>query len=239
MSTPAADKPEPFAYPDDQWDRISAIVESAGGLAARDKLDDIRLNFTRDMGGWKSRLAQWGKGSHSPLSPADAVAYKRVGRASRELLAAFDAMELADNDRIPFPAILSGHTSVWKDPAETTLIGPDLVRLGFGEANENRARFAKFLDSIEHVAKRAEFVVKKLEPKDAFLARDTLLKALCAVWCDDLGLGEQMSSSATSRLVKFIPEASTGICEPPLTPNTISSFLRKWPRSVKLKRKRF
>lgn len=233
MATPRAGRPpkpkaEPFAYSDEQWLRMEAIVQRAGGDAARDKFNAQRAVFETMAGGWKVRHGHWsGRG----LSAADADAYKRIGRAACELIAVFDQLaEAATNDRLPFPAILAGHDLVWKGPGETNLIGRDLVRKGPAETKRNRKRFAKFCQALEHVAKRADEVTEP-KPKRALLARDMFFVDLGRVWRDELGL--RITTGVQALFVRFVEAASQGVYrfrKVETARDAIVNSMRTWPR---------
>ena len=50
---------EQFIYGDEQWMRMRAIVERAGGDVARDKFDAQRTIFEKMVGGLKRPIGQW------------------------------------------------------------------------------------------------------------------------------------------------------------------------------------
>jgi hypothetical protein len=205
------DDERPFAYPNEQWARIADIVESAGGPAARDKLDAIRLNFTRDMARWPKRFKS---STGRKFCAADVAAYTRVAFHARGLLAIFDdmifneAFGCATDDQLPFPVFFTDHDSVWKRPTETALAGLDLVRLGRVQARVNRARFAKFLNAIDHVARRAETVTKP-DRKQALRARNVYFLVLGRVWHDGLGL--EIKTGVSTHFAQFVEAVSKGV----------------------------
>ena len=115
MNARSRPKPaEQFIYGDEQWMRMRAIVDRAGGDVARDKFDAQRTIFEKMAEGWRDRHKQW---SGRTLSAADADAYRRAGRLTRKLAAVLDELsESVGNDRLPFPAILVGNDLIWESP---------------------------------------------------------------------------------------------------------------------------
>jgi hypothetical protein len=222
-----------FHYSAPQWQALEEIVERAGGNAARGKFNAQRAGFEKTVGGWKERLEHW---NGRALSVADADAYKRLGRRARELNAVFGELaEAATNDRLPFPAILTGHDLVWKGPAETNLIGHDLEWKGLAETNENQERFAKFREALEHVAKRADEVTEP-KPKQALLARNTFFQDLGHVWGDELGL--RVTTGVEALFVRFVEAASEGVYRSrkvETARDAIVNSMRSWPRRPRCK----
>lgn len=201
---------EPFAYSEEQWAGVEAIVSRAGGSDARNKLNAQRASLERMAAGWKERH----KRRNGPA--AEAAAYERVGRLARKLIGAFDKLsKTATDDRLPFPAVLTGCGLVWESLAEP---------------NENQARFANFLDALDHVARRAERVAR-LRPGRRLLSRDIYFADLGRVWRADLDL--RIATGTKALFVQFVEAASKGVYQFPndeTAADTIVNSMRSWPR---------
>jgi hypothetical protein len=195
-----------FKYSDEQWRRLQAIVQSAGGAIARDKLHAQRDVFEKMVSGWQERLANWDGHTwgHDETSK-----YHRIERAAGELNAA-----LAD---LGFPAIFTGDGLIWKRLAET---------------NENQRRYSEFCAALEHIRARAKLMAAP-KRKRILHARDRFFVDLWRVWRGELDLA--VSSDALSPVVDFIATAAEGIVpEENRTLDMISNVIRKGPRRAGL-----
>lgn len=74
-----------FSYSDEQWRRIEAVVERAGGATALEKLRDRRAIFERIVRGWRYRLPRWN--GHAFGADPDHETLERIERAAGELRA--------------------------------------------------------------------------------------------------------------------------------------------------------
>lgn len=210
---------EPFVYSDEQWARMETIVSRAGGDAARDKLNAQRASFERTAAGWKERHRRWN--GHA-LSPADVVAYKRVGRLARELIGVFDELSEAEtNNRLLFPAILASHDLIWE---------------GLAEPRENRARFANFRGALDHTARRAEQITKSLPKRSLLASRHIYFADLGRVWRADLGL--KITTGTKALFVQFVEAASKGVYQfsnVETAADAIVNSMKSWPRRPECK----
>ncbi len=192
---------DPFAYDREQWARLEAIVQSAGGAIARDKFNAQRDVFEKMVSGWQEQLANWDGHTwgHDETSK-----YQRIERAAGELNAA-----LAD---LGFPAIFTGDGLIWKSLAET---------------NENQRRCSEFCAALEHIRARAKLVAARKRKRTSY-ARNRLFVDVWRVWRGELGLA--VSSSALSPVVEFIATAAEGIVPKKYrTLDIISNLIRKGP----------
>jgi hypothetical protein len=198
--------PAEFVYGDEQWMRMRAIVERAGGVVARDKFDAQRTILEKTVEGWKWKIGNW---DGRTLGQDDSAIYRRVESAARELNGALAALT--------FPAIFIGHDLVWKSLAETY---------------ENERRYSDFCAALEHIRARA---AKLMAPKRKRIlyARDRLFVDLWRVWRGGLDLA--VSSDSLSPVVEFIATAAEGIVpEENRTLDMISNVIRKGPRHAGL-----
>ncbi len=133
----------------------------------------------------------------------DSASFKRIERAARELDAALE--------ELGFPALFIGIDLIWERLADT---------------EENEESFARFRQALDHLATRAAERARPLR-REVNLARDLFFLKLCQVWSE---LGLKVSTSATSRFVKFVEIASEGVCKLPdkNAGATISGVIRKW-----------
>jgi hypothetical protein len=95
----------PFRYPDDQWERLEAIVQGAGGDDAREKFTEKRDRFERMVGGWRKRLPLWNGftfGGHH-----DDKTYERIASAAGQLHAALV--------KLGSPSRFTGNSLAWID----------------------------------------------------------------------------------------------------------------------------
>lgn len=207
MSARSRSRPaDPFAYSDEQWVRMEAIVQSAGGAIARDKFNAQRDVFEKMVSGWQERLANWDGHTwgHDETSK-----YQRIERAAGELNAA-----LAD---LGFPATFTGDGLIWKSLAET---------------NENQRRYSDFCAALEHICARAKLMAAP-KRKRSLYARDRFFVDLWRVWRGGLDLA--VSSDALSSIVEFIATAAEDIVpEENKTLDMISNVIRKGPRRAGL-----
>jgi hypothetical protein len=205
---------EPFVYSDEQWARMETIVSRAGGDAARGKLNAQRRLFERAAAGWRERHRRW---NGRALSPADAAAYKRIGALTRELIEVFDGLsKAATNDRLLFPAILAGHGLIWE---------------GLAELRENRARFANFLDALDHTARRAEQIAQFGPNRSLLASRHKYIADLGRVWRTDLGL--KITTGTKALFTQFVEAASKGVYQFPnagAAADAIVNSMKSWPR---------
>ena len=74
-----------FAYSVEQWRRIEAIVERAGGAPALEKLRDRRAKFESIVRGWRYRLPLWNGHTFGP--DPDHETFELIERAAGELRA--------------------------------------------------------------------------------------------------------------------------------------------------------
>jgi hypothetical protein len=117
-------EPPPF-YSPEQWRKLEAIVERAGGTGARDQFNDrLRRSLFESMArGWKNRMDKWN--GHN-FGRDEAALHRHVEETARALKDALKALH--------FPAHL-----IWKADADV---------------RENE-RYAHFLATIEQVESRA------------------------------------------------------------------------------------
>ena len=196
-----------FRYSDEQWRRLEAIVERAGGVVARDKFNAQRDAFEKMVSGWQGRIARWD--GHT-WGQDQTGKYKRIERAAGELNAA-----LAD---LGIPAIFVGHELVWKGLAET------------GE--NDRQRYSCFCAALEHIRARAERMAAPKRKRSVY-ARNRFFVDLWRVWRGELDL--RVSPSALSPIVEFIATAAEGVLpEKHRALDTISNVIRKGPRRAGL-----
>jgi hypothetical protein len=190
------------SYSDEQWQRLEAIVERAGGVAARAKFNAQRDAFEKMVSGWQGKIANWD--GHT-WGHDETGKYKRIERAAGELNAALAELGL--------PAIFVGHELVWK---------------GLAETHENQRRYSDFCAALEHIRSRAELRAAPKRRRSGY-ARDRFFVDLWRVWRGELGLA--VSSSALSPVVEFIATAAEGIVpEKYRTSDMISNVIRKGPR---------
>ncbi len=199
-----------FRYTGEQWRRLEAIVERAGGAdgaVARNKFNERHAAFEKMVGGWKVRIANW---NGYTWGGEDTDTYERIARASRELNSALAELH--------FPPIFVGHPLVWKAWADT---------------RENWKRFDDFRQAIEHVGARAAQMATPM-PKRILYARDLFFLDLWGWWRDKLGL--QVSSNHLSPVVEFIETATEGfdVFQNKETASyTISNVIRKMTKKAR------
>jgi hypothetical protein len=73
---------EQFVYGDEQWMRMRAIVERAGGDVARDKFDAHRTILEKTVEGWKWKIENW---DGRTWGQADGPIHRRIERAAGKL----------------------------------------------------------------------------------------------------------------------------------------------------------
>ena len=118
-----------FSYPDEQWRNIELIVARSGGDDTKKKLNGSRKELECGVSRWLSCVESWDGAS---FGHDDRPQYSRIEDAAKELVAALDELS--------FPAIFAGDDLVWRA----------------GDApEENAARYAAFVDALQHVGARA------------------------------------------------------------------------------------
>ena len=231
-------------YSDQQWGAIGALVERAGGVDARDKFDAERDKFEKMAGGWRKRIASW-NGSTLRRDENDAERFRETLRRqvldesssatlrqsakrhldlieSRIALPHVEEVDVYKNieqaartlkdglERLNFPAIFTGNELTWRALADTA---------------ENEARFAQFLEAIDHIEARAASMAKS--PRAQMnRARDLFFLELRRRWIE---LGFKPATSKETLLVKFIAACCNGVCDPKAQPTLemISKLLSK------------
>jgi hypothetical protein len=206
----------PFRYPDDQWERLEAIVQGAGGDDARDKFTEKRDHFERMVGGWKVRLDNW---NGYTWGADESGKYKRVELAASELKAALDDLK--------FPAIFAGDDLLWK-PLDGT------EENWKAEKDENPKRFEAFRKALDGIRMRTALMAAPRRKRKMY-ARDRFFIDLWRVWRAELDLA--VSSSHFSSVVEFVATAAEGVYvfqNEETALETISNVIRKGPRRAAL-----
>ena len=200
---------------------MQAIVEHAGGDAARDKFDAQREAFERMASGWKRQMGKWNGFVFCDDKDGDySDQFERIATAARELKAALE--EFAS------PAFFWGHDLLWKrlDGTETDWEA---------EKEENWQRYRKFLGALGHLQMRGADLAAQGKPlrKRVRFARNRFIGDLGERWRTQLGL--RITASVKSPFVRFVEVAAEGIYEfesPDTARDKILNVVRGWGRPV-------
>jgi hypothetical protein len=212
---------EPFRYSDEQWARMQAIVERAGGDAARDKFDAQRVAFESIAHGWKRQMGKWnGFVFRDDKHGDNSDRFERIATAARELKAGLE--EFAS------PAFFWGHDLLWKrlDGTETDWEA---------EKDENWQRYRKFLGALSHLQMRGAELAAQGKPlrKRVRFARNLFIGHLGEYWRTQLGL--HITASVKSPFVRFVEAAAEGVYKfksPDAARDKILNVVRGWGRPV-------
>src|SRR5580693_4892311 len=172
-----------FRYDDAQWREIAAIVERAGGAAARERLEAQRVSLEKLIVVQKRRFDEPENEAHAKNR---ALRYQRIEAASADLKAALRDFNLARS---------MGNDLEWKRLADT---------------QEREQRLVNFRSTLDHIHRVAE---KRMTPRRRVMnkGRDLLFKRLARFWEEDLGL--PWARSDKSRMMAFIAAACGSVYE--------------------------